>query len=1254
MGAYPKVLLPTIAGVSWCLVTLAAHKGHNQLLPCLLQAGLNIEGGGTADRTPLMEAAAMGHNRTVEALLTLGANPLVTDSTGRTALYLAALHGHQQCVAVLMPVFSPIPEHLEAPTPVHAASFHGHVEVLEQLADVGWPITGMIRYGTPLHHAVAGGSMAAVQWLVQRGADPHVQDVDGDTALDWAVTYGRHEVETWLAKNGGEMVRDESHRVIDVREWRRIHEDNHNEVLSWLVAGNEADIARIPEYSDGHVLSMEGLTPLHAAALFGASSGVVEALLQRGVNPHVITPDNMTPADLARQRGHIAVIKGLQWHHCEQDDTPPEHLHEELLTTISRGDDVQAVSSLLCKGAPMEPLGGRSALRLAVTNDRARTVSLLLARGASLSASLLQEAWQSPSVTTTVLATLTTAYCCRLRAELRRLGKVSRAFFNGIKNLLKVIEGNSPWQAAWRWGKDTDRAALSDLLTKAAAANCPVTAAFLQRAGAWPFFSRTLGGSALHAALEAGHQGMVEVLTRDLGGSPYVPDTHGRLAVHMMTDEERRKLDQKVFEMERTKLENLELRQKGDRDKMEHHSCVNLLAFVIWISMPNMLESFTATVNAVERVAEWQKVIVVESARKTRQVGMEAATRREEEAKMVASFFSSLFVDGSLSSCLPVLLAAEGYHILLQSVSHVIITTHLSYHLESFLLTSPPLRSPAPPPGRSPYSSGTYCVAYCLLAPLPIVGIAVEDIPRADWFPGATRFFVIYSGQGVSERELRQVPALLNAYNTLYLVHAAPSALDLHATCPFCHGGKATVVQRNTWQPGKGLHLSSETLFPDVFQDLNGRRFRAVTLSFPPFSHYVSGSYKEPLDMQDCLDKRIVDAISETYNFSYQVFEPADGKWGYEVSPGNFTGVLGEVQHRLADFSLDLSIVAEREVVIDFSIGYLLEPLTFVTSKPRPLPQWQAVVRPFGGWVWISLGVALLLSGPLLWLLLRLSFSHLSMPDAVFLTFAALVCQSRPWPSSPHVRVFIATWLLFCLVATVSFVGNLTAFLTVPAYSTTLETLEDLVRSDFTWGINDFGAADYQLFKTSEVPLYQEIFKGLTFCPSLVACIQKALDENFAFISFSTYLRDAVAMHFVDRNGDTQVHMARDRFFPADTGFALQKGSPLKRLFDRVLRRLLEAGLVDKWLNDLIQQHTLATRRKAAAAARKGRSGGAEALQEGLTLTTYHLQGVFLVCGAGLLFSTLTFVCELMVYSVLESRPCCANNLKWLTCFGES
>ncbi|XP_063856664.1 uncharacterized protein LOC135098307 isoform X4 [Scylla paramamosain] len=85
-----------------------------------------------------------------------------------------------------------------------------------------------------------------------------------------------------------------------------------------LVEGNEAAMANIPEVCDGHTLSQDGLTPLHAAALCGAPSAAVEALLRRGVSPHVTTPDNMTPADLARQQGQDSVIKGLQHHHCVQ------------------------------------------------------------------------------------------------------------------------------------------------------------------------------------------------------------------------------------------------------------------------------------------------------------------------------------------------------------------------------------------------------------------------------------------------------------------------------------------------------------------------------------------------------------------------------------------------------------------------------------------------------------------------------------------------------------------------------------------------------------------------------------------------------------------------------------------------------------------------------------------------------------------------------------------------------------------------
>ncbi|XP_045110134.1 LOW QUALITY PROTEIN: ankyrin-2-like [Portunus trituberculatus] len=572
-GARPDVTFPTIAGSSGCLVCVAASRGNDHLLPHLLQAGLNIEGGGTDDKTPLMEAAGKGNPQTVKVLLSLGANPRATDRQGRTALHYAAGYGHQECVAALLSVYPATATHLEGDTPVHFASYHGQVQVLEQLAGAGWPLTARDSGGsTPLHYAAEGGHISAVRWLVLRGGDLRVQDKYGHTPLTMAVHCGHHQVETWLAKNGGGGVIEGSEAphvsVKAVREWRNKYERDHNTVLSWLVEGNMAAMDTIPEVTDGHVVSRDGLTPLHAAALCGAPSGAVKSLLGRGVSPHVFTPDCQTPADLAQQKSHRPVIQALHAHQCPQGGASPDQLYEELLSTVSRGDHVQEVSHLLCKGVPLESWGGHSVLKLAVTNDRARTVNLLLASGASLSASLLQKAWQSPNVTPQVLASLTTAYCCRLRAEKRRLVKISSVLVKGIKSLLKDIEGNTPWRTAWRWGKGTDRAALSDLLAKTAAANCPVTASFLHSAGAWTSFSQVSHGSALHAALDAGHQCMAELLIRDLGACPYVPDSVGRLPLDIITHEERRyHLEQKLLEMESEKLENMVLSLKADHEK---------------------------------------------------------------------------------------------------------------------------------------------------------------------------------------------------------------------------------------------------------------------------------------------------------------------------------------------------------------------------------------------------------------------------------------------------------------------------------------------------------------------------------------------------------------------------------------------------------------------------------------------------------------------------------------------------------------
>ncbi|XP_050706954.1 ankyrin repeat and protein kinase domain-containing protein 1-like [Eriocheir sinensis] len=217
-GGDPKVTIPTNSGGSACLVYFAASHGHAHLLPCLLGAGLSVEGSGTDDQTPLMEAATKGHKTTLEKLLSLGADPLAVDNGGWTALHWAALLGKAECVSTLIPVTPPTPDLLHAAdghTPVHLASFYGHEAVLKSLEGAGWPLYAMDGYGlTPLHWAVRARSLDVVKYLLDKDTAPSTGADDDLTPLDLAKRQGKDLAARWLTRRSGAVHGDAAHSML--------------------------------------------------------------------------------------------------------------------------------------------------------------------------------------------------------------------------------------------------------------------------------------------------------------------------------------------------------------------------------------------------------------------------------------------------------------------------------------------------------------------------------------------------------------------------------------------------------------------------------------------------------------------------------------------------------------------------------------------------------------------------------------------------------------------------------------------------------------------------------------------------------------------------------------------------------------------------------------------------------------------------------------------------------------------------------
>ncbi|KAK7082905.1 hypothetical protein SK128_022479 [Halocaridina rubra] len=156
----------------------------------------------------------------------------------------------------------------------------------------------------------------------------------------------------------------------------------------------------------------------------------------------------------------------------------------------------------------------------------------------------------------------------------------------------------------------------------------------------------------------------------------------------------------------------------------------------------------------------------------------------------------------------------------------------------------------------------------------------------------------------------------------------------------------------NRWSMAEGFYKKNE-IFPEQMANFFGKKLQGVTLDFLPFIDYENIPNSRVVIPKPSLDVYILNVIAKTLNFTYDLVMPADGLWGYLREDGHWVGVVGDVEFRRANFSLCLSVTAERLRSVDFTRVYYIDPLTFVTAKNRPQPAWLKLITPFNDHVWL-------------------------------------------------------------------------------------------------------------------------------------------------------------------------------------------------------------------------------------------------------------------------------------------------------------
>lgn len=334
---------------------LALRLGWTRLASCLLELGADPNQADARGLTPLHVATALGMTVVVPPLLRFGAQPALRAGDGQTALGVALASGKRDLALWLDWRGWPHPGR-----PLHArdltsAAIMGDADAVQRLLDLGFDVDARDAQGcTALLRAAGGGHEAVVARLLTAGAGTDLAADSGATPLSAAVSMRHLGVLDRLLSAGVDLDQRMPGGVT---------------VLMLAAALGLPDVASrlLASGADIDAGDVEGLKPMHCAALFGFSTrdrsrllALIDALHLAGASVDEATPAGLTP---------LLLLLGAR----AEPGTPCD---EDVV--------IAGIERLLAEGASLsvQDQRGFGVLHLAALHGLGRVVRALLQAGA--------------------------------------------------------------------------------------------------------------------------------------------------------------------------------------------------------------------------------------------------------------------------------------------------------------------------------------------------------------------------------------------------------------------------------------------------------------------------------------------------------------------------------------------------------------------------------------------------------------------------------------------------------------------------------------------------------------------------------------------------------------------------------------------------------------------------------------------------------------------------------------------------------
>ena len=437
---------------------------------------------------------------------------------------------------------------------------------------------------------------------------------------------------------------------------------------------------------------------------------------------------------------------------------------------------------------------------------------------------------------------------------------------------------------------------------------------------------------------------------------------------------------------------------------------------------------------------------------------------------------------------------------------------------------------------------------------------------------------------------------------------------------------EAVLVDR--WN-SDGEFLLKVNLFPEK-----------VPKTFHSCSVRVISFIKPPVIMENS-DKRYKGL---EVDFVELIFKRLNLTAEYNVSPNMrhaflLMSILTIGQLEPASSDIAIGALPFHPILIDIAeatIPYFHVKLLWCVPCPKTVSRWKSIYKIFDSHVWACFGAVAILTVIIMWLLakyetqihVRESENYMAIIYCIYNVCAVLTGVSVPQkPISLSLRIFFIAWVWYTVAMSTVYQAYFVGLLVNPGFENSITTLDDLIQSGIEYGYG----TEIDTFPISD-PLYEIIKTNRKICTSMYTCLQRVIErKDFATI-FDNFNVEYFRTRLLFNNIHVPVCTLKEDVIMFMLSMYMAKGNPLLHRFNKIITRVFEAGLIEKWWNDFLYSSRLDDHPIGDDDIKFSDFAKNELNSDYYKFSLIHLQVVFEALLIGQIISTFVFLVEILYY----------------------